>query len=144
MSQFHFSPYLHQSSAPFSHFVRHGTTGFTAGIIGQDPATGVMVPDDVGEQCTAMMDNLETLWQELGLGLHDILRTTLYLVDYGHFDAINAAYSQRLAAPFPARTTLQAAGLPLGAKVQVDAVTCLVSRDRKSTLTTCDSPARSS
>lgn len=91
-----------------------------------------------------MMDNLETLLQELGLGLHDILRTTLYLVDYGHFDAINAAYSQRLAARFPALTTLQVTGLPLGAKVQIDAVTRLVSRDRKSTLTTCDSPARSS
>lgn len=122
MTRFHFSPGLHQSSAPFSHFVEHGQTGYTAGIIGQDRGTGVLVSDDVADQCSAMMDNLEVLLNELGLGLGDILRTTVYLTDYRHFEAINAVYGQRLAVPFPVRTTLQVAGLPLGAKVQIDAV----------------------
>jgi len=122
MTRFHFSPGLHQSSAPFSHFVEHGQTGYTAGIIGQDRGTGVLVSDDVADQCSAMMDNLEVLLNELGLGLGDILRTTVYLTDYRHFEAINAVYGQRLARPFPVRTTLQVAGLPLGAKVQIDAV----------------------
>ena len=117
----YFSPQLHQSTAPFSHFVQHGDTGYTAGIIGQDPSTGALVSDDVTEQCTAMFTNLETLLDEVGSGLSDILRTTLYLTEYQDFEAINTVYAKHLQAPFPARTTLQVAALPLGAKVQIDA-----------------------
>ncbi len=80
---YYFSPRLHQSSAPFSHFVQHGDTGYTAGIIGQDPHSGALVSDDVTEQCAAML-------------------------------------TKRLHAPFPARTTIQVAALPLGAKVQIE------------------------
>ena len=119
---YHFSPRLHQSTAPFSHFVQHGDTGYTAGIIGQDPHSGALVSDDVTEQCAAMLTNLETLLDELGLGLADILRATVYLTDYQDFQAINSVYAQRLHAPFPARTTIQVAALPLGAKVQIDAI----------------------
>ncbi len=122
MSNHHFSPSLFQSTAPFSHFVRHGDTGYTAGIIGQSPDDGKLVSDDVTEQCEAMLANLETLLKELGLSHRDILRTTIYLTDYEDFDAINAVYGRRLSEPFPARTTVQAAGLPLGARVQIDAV----------------------
>lgn len=118
----HFSPQLHQSTAPFSHFVQHGDTGYTAGIIGQDPRTGALVSDDVTEQCAAMLTNLETLLHEVGSGLSNILRTTIYLTDYADFAAINTAYAKHLQAPFPARTTLQVAALPLGAKVQIDAI----------------------
>lgn len=121
MISHHFSPQLHQSTAPFSHFVQHGGTGYTAGIIGQDPSTGALVSDDVTEQCKAMFDNLQTLLDEVGSGLSDILRTTVYLTDYQDFEAINTAYAKRVQAPFPARTTLQVAALPLGAKVQIDA-----------------------
>ena len=117
----HFSPRLYQSAAPFSHFVQHGATGYTAGIIGQNPKTGSLVSDDVAEQCGGMLTNLSTLLGEPGLGFSDILRTTLYLTDHSDFEAINSVYAQHLAPPFPARTTIQVAALPLGAKVQIDA-----------------------
>ncbi|MEA3551027.1 RidA family protein [Pseudarthrobacter sp. CC4] len=117
----HFSSQLYQSTAPFSHFVRHGDTGYTAGIIGQDPSSGALVSSDVTEQCAAMLANLESLLNELGLGMSHIIRMTIYLTDYQDFDAINTVYAQRLTPPFPARTTVQAAGLPLGAKVQIEA-----------------------
>jgi 2-iminobutanoate/2-iminopropanoate deaminase len=117
----HFSPQLHQSTAPFSHFTRHGDTGYTAGIIGQDTSSGALVSDDITEQCEAMLTNLRTLLDELGLAMSDIIRTTVYLTDYQDFEAINTVYAQRLTRPFPARTTFQVAGLPLGAKVQIDA-----------------------
>ena len=52
--------------APFSYLVRHGTAGYAAGIIGQDRMTGALRSEDVAEQCSAMMDNLATLLQELG------------------------------------------------------------------------------
>jgi len=67
MPEHHFSPRLHQSTAPFSHFVQHGDTGYTAGIIGQRTDDGSLVSDDIEEQCEAMMTNLTTLLDELNL-----------------------------------------------------------------------------
>ena len=122
MKKHHFSSKLHQSSAPFSHFVRHGDTGYTAGIIGQRTGDGSLVSDDVTEQCEAMMTNLETLLGELDLNMSNLLRTTIYLTDYKHFGAVNAVYAKYLQDPYPARTTIQVAGLPLGAKVQIETV----------------------
>jgi 2-iminobutanoate/2-iminopropanoate deaminase len=117
----HFSGQLYQSTAPFSHFVQQGNTGYTAGIIGQDPISGALVSDDVTAQCKAMLTNLETLLNELGLGMGHIIRTRVYMTSYQDFEAINTVYGQRLTPPFPARTTIQAAGLPMGAKVQIEA-----------------------
>ena len=125
MPNHHFSPALFQSSAPFSHFVEHQGLGFTAGIIGQRRDDGSLVSDNVVEQCAAMMANLETLLAERGLALSDLLRTTIYLTDYNDFDVINSVYARHLTEPFPARTTIQVAALPLGAKVQIDAVVAL-------------------
>ncbi|WP_258806002.1 Rid family hydrolase [Pseudarthrobacter sp. NS4] len=125
MPSHHFSPNLHQSPAPFSHLVRHGDTGYTAGIIGQSPVDGSLVSPEVKDQCEAMLTNLETLLEEVGISLANVLSTTIYLTDYDDFQAINAVYSRRFPEPFPARTTLQVAGLPLGARVQVDAVVTL-------------------
>ncbi|MDD0857300.1 Rid family hydrolase [Arthrobacter alpinus] len=122
MSEHHFSPLLHQSTAPFSHFVRHGDTGYTAGIIGQRTDDGSLVSNDVSEQCEAMMNNLKTLLGELSLSLSNVLRTTIYLTDYKDFEVINAGYAKHLREPFPVRTTVQVAALPLGAKVQIDTV----------------------
>ncbi|OIH82457.1 hypothetical protein BLJ79_19810 [Arthrobacter sp. UCD-GKA] len=122
MPEHHFSPLLHQSTAPFSHFVRHGNTGYTAGIIGQRTDDGSLVSEDVALQCEAMMNKLKTLLGELGLGLSNILRTTIYLTDYIDFEAVNAVYARHLHEPFPVRTTVQVAALPLGAKVQIDTV----------------------
>lgn len=125
MPNHYFSKRLYQSSAPFSHFVEHAGSGFTAGIIGQHRNNGLLVSDDVAEQCAAMMDNLKTLLEELGLGLSDLVRTTLYLTDYEDFDVINSVYARCLTEPFPVRTTIQVAALPLGAKVQIDTVVAL-------------------
>ncbi|MGO2051879.1 RidA family protein [Glutamicibacter sp. 287] len=122
MPKHHFSPLLHQSTAPFSHFVRHGEIGYTAGIIGQRTDDGSLVSNDVSEQCEAMMNNLNALLGELGLSLSNVLRATIYLTDYKDFDAINTIYAKHLREPFPVRTTLQVVALPLGAKVQIDAV----------------------
>jgi len=125
MPKHHFSPRLHQSTAPFSHFVQHGDTGYTAGVIGQRTDDGSLVSDDAADQCEAMMTNLETLLAELNLGLSNLLRATIYLTDYNDFEVINAVYAKHLQEPYPVRTTIQVAALPLGAKVQIDTVIAL-------------------
>lgn len=119
---FVFSQQLHQSEAPFSHYARVGSLGFVSGIIGQSPEHGGLVSSDPAEQCQAMFDNLATLLDEVGTGHQNLVRTTLYLVDYAEFGVVNDIYRQRLHPPYPVRTSLQAAGLPLGARVQIDAV----------------------
>ena len=116
-----FSKSLFQSSAPFSHVVIAGGVGYVSGIIGQRWDNGALVDADVRLQARAMFDNLETALNEAGLGLADLVATRLYLLDYADFEAINEIYRERLSAPFPARTTLQVAALPLGARVQIDA-----------------------
>ncbi|MFJ6455484.1 RidA family protein [Paenarthrobacter sp. NPDC091669] len=116
MSRHYFSRQLYQSAAPFSHYVEHGNIGYTAGIIGQRPSTGELVSDDVSQQCDAMLSNLQILLHEQGLTLRDLLRTTVYLTDYRDFAAINDVFAERLYEPYPARTTVQVASLPLGAK----------------------------
>lgn len=118
----YFSPQIYQSAAPFSHYVRHGNTGYTAGIIGQRPDTGELISDDFSQQCDAMLSNLQILLQEQGLTLRDLVRTTVYLTDYRDFAAINEVYARHLPEPYPARTTVQVAALPLGAKVQIESV----------------------
>jgi 2-iminobutanoate/2-iminopropanoate deaminase len=117
-----FSNELHRSAAPFSHIVRVGDLGFVSGIIGQNRDDGAVVFTDVTAQCEAIFDNVQTLLGEVGLELQHLVRTTLYLTDYADFGALNAVYDRRSSAPHPARTTVQVAGLPLGAAVQVDAV----------------------
>lgn len=117
-----FSPKLFQSSAPFSHLVLAGDVGIVSGIIGQDPATGELVSDSVGAQTNTAFDNLQVALEEAALSLRNLISTRLYLLDYRYFEEINEVYRERLIAPYPARTTLQVSALPLGAKVQIDAV----------------------
>ncbi|MEY8565508.1 Rid family hydrolase [Corynebacteriaceae bacterium 7-707] len=68
------------------------------------------------------VENLCVLLTENGLDWSRIIRTTVYLTSYDDFDVVNTEYARRFRAPYPARTTLQVAGLPLGASVQIDAV----------------------
>jgi len=118
----YFSPGLFPSTAPFSHLVSMNGLGFVSGIIGQDRTTGRLVAPDLGGQARAMLDNFFLLLAERGLGPAHVLRTTLYLTDYAHFAELNGIYADRFPAPWPARTTLQVAALPLGALVQIDAI----------------------
>lgn len=74
-----FSPKLHQSDAPFSHFAQVGDLGFVSGLIGQRPEDGRLVSSDTQEQCEAMFDNLSTLLADVGTDVGRLLRTNLYL-----------------------------------------------------------------
>jgi 2-iminobutanoate/2-iminopropanoate deaminase len=69
-----------------------------------------------------MLANLGVLLDGIGIRREDAVRTTVYLTDYEDFAVINEVYGEWFASPYPARTTLQVAALPLGAKVQIDAV----------------------
>ncbi|RUO66276.1 2-iminobutanoate/2-iminopropanoate deaminase [Pseudidiomarina planktonica] len=117
-----FSRKLFQSSAPFSHYVEDQGLGFISGIIAQDPTSGLLQAEDFEQQLLGTLNNLRVLLREVGVTEKNVLRICIYLRDYQNFDCLNKLYGAHFSRPYPARTTIAVAGLPLGAKVQIDAV----------------------
>src|ERR1019366_1757568 len=107
---------------PYSQAVRVGELVFLSGQIPLDPATGQLVEGDITAQAKRVMENLRAVLAAAGCGFGDVVRTTIYLVDLGHFAKVNEAYGACFQAPFPARATVQVAALPKGAQVEIDMV----------------------
>ena len=97
-------------------------TLWSAGQIGLDPATTELVPGGVSEQTERVMRNLAAVLAGAGLGLEHVVKTTVYLADMNDFAAMNEVYGRHLPSPPPARTTIAAAGLPKGARVEIDVI----------------------
>lgn len=107
---------------PYSQAVRRGNTVFLSGQIPLDPATGVLVEGDIAMQARRVFDNLSAVCAAAGGSLDDVVRVGIYLVDLGDFAAVNAVMADYFSAPYPARSTIEVAGLPRGAQVEVDAI----------------------
>ncbi|MEO5988944.1 MAG: Rid family detoxifying hydrolase [Candidatus Eisenbacteria bacterium] len=95
---------------------------FSSGQIALDPATMELVEGGVKEQAERVLLNLVAVLRGAGLGLADVVKTTVYLVDMQDFQAMNEVYARHFGDGIPARTTIAAAGLPRGAKVEIDVV----------------------
>jgi 2-iminobutanoate/2-iminopropanoate deaminase len=100
---------------------------FTSGQVALDPASGELVGADTAAQTERVLQNLTAVLRGAGLGLADVVKTTVYLVDMADFQAMNQVYGKHFPTDPPARTTVAAAGLPKGARVEIDAVA--VGRD---------------
>ncbi|MBD9375831.1 RidA family protein [Pseudoxanthomonas sp. PXM04] len=107
---------------PYSQAVRAGNTVYFSGQIPLDPATGNLVEGDIEAQARRAFDNLKAVAEAAGGSLGDIVRLGLYLTDLGEFAKVNAVMQDYFQAPFPARSTIEVAGLPKGAAFEVDAV----------------------
>lgn len=107
---------------PYSQAVRAGDTVYFSGQIPLDPATGNLVEGDIEAQARRAFDNLKAVAEAAGGSLGDVVRLGLYLTDLGEFAKVNAVMQDYFQAPFPARSTIEVAGLPKGAAFEVDAV----------------------
>lgn len=107
---------------PYSQAVWNGSELFCSGQTPIDPATGKLIEGDVAEQTHRVFDNLAAVLAAAGLSLDDAVKCNVYLTDMKDFPAMNGAYETRFTAPFPARTTVAVAGLPLGARVEIELV----------------------
>ncbi|NPA30717.1 MAG: RidA family protein [Chloroflexi bacterium] len=107
---------------PYSQAVRAGDFVFTAGQIGLDPATGQMVVGGVEAQTRQALRNLQAVLEAAGASLSQVVKTTVFLQDMNDFAAMNAVYAEFFAAEPPARSAVQAAALPKGALVEIEAV----------------------
>jgi 2-iminobutanoate/2-iminopropanoate deaminase len=108
--------------APFSTAVSGTPTLFISGQVGLHPDTGELAGDDAAGQLRQALSNLGEVLRAAGKSEADVLRIGLYLTDMADFAAVNAVYEDFFSAPYPARTAIAVAGLPLGALVEVDAV----------------------
>lgn len=107
---------------PYSQAVQVGDFIFIAGQVPLDPATGQLVPGDIAAQTRQVMHNISKILDAAGSSLDDVVKTTIFTTDLAHFGTINTVYGSFFAAAPPARSTIQVAGLPLGAQIEVEAV----------------------
>ena len=107
---------------PYSQAIVAGGFIYSAGQVALDPRTGELVGKATAEQTEQVMKNLVAVLTAAGATLDDVVKTTVYLADMADFTAMNDVYARHFGAHKPARSTVQAAGLPRGARVEIDVV----------------------
>ena len=105
---------------PYSAAVRAGGFVFCSGQTPLDPATARLVEGDLGEQTRRVFANIEAVLAAQGLGLADVCKATVFLTTMDDFAAMNAVYADAFGEHRPARSTVAVAGLPLGARVEIE------------------------
>jgi 2-iminobutanoate/2-iminopropanoate deaminase len=107
---------------PYSHAVRVGDLLFCAGQIPLDPATGNLVAGDIRAQTERVLLNIQAILGSEGLTWTNVVKTTVFLVDLGEFAAMNEVYARCFTGDYPARSTVQVAALPRGARVEIEVI----------------------
>jgi 2-iminobutanoate/2-iminopropanoate deaminase len=116
------SPELAPPVGPFSHAIEVGGFLYVSGQVGQDPGTGRVVEGGVVAETERVLRNLSAVLQAAGRSFDQVARAAVYLTNINDFAAMNGVYARYFSQPFPARTTIGVAALPLGACVEIDLV----------------------
>ncbi len=111
-----------EAIGPYSHAVRSGPLLFTSGQIPLNPETGILVNDNIKEQAQQVLINLRNVLQAAGLGMSNVVKTTVFLKDMAEFPILNEIYAEHFGEHAPARSTIQVAALPLGCRVEIEAI----------------------
>ena len=98
---------------------------FASGQIPIDPATGEFVAGGVAQQTEQVLRNLTAVFEAAGVGMNQVVKTTVFLADMDDFTAMNQVYGRFFGEHPPARATVQAARLPRDAKVEIEAIAVL-------------------
>ena len=116
------SPRAPTAIGPYSPAVRAGDLLFISGQVPIDPATGQLVVGSIVAETRRVLDNIGALLAAADLSFAHVVRTSVFLANLDDFDAMNEVYRTYFSEPYPARSTIQAARLPRGARVEIDAV----------------------
>ena len=106
---------------PYSQGLTAGNMTFISGQIPVDPATGTMA-DTIEEQATQALTNLKNVLAAAGLTTANVIKTVIFLADLNDFAVVNGIYESFFTAPFPARSCVQVAGIPKGAKIEIECI----------------------
>jgi len=107
---------------PYSHAVRAGKLVYLSGQTPLDPATGKLLEGDVQAQAAQCFANLFAVLQAGGLTPDHVVKVNVFLTDMNDFPAMNEVYARQFTQPFPARTTIGVAALPLGARIEIELI----------------------
>jgi len=107
---------------PYSHAVEAGELVYLSGQTPLDPNTGKLVEGDVAAQTTQCFQNLFAVLAAAGLSSAEVVKVNVYLTNMGDFAAMNAVYAGQFNPPYPARTTIGVASLPLGARIEIELI----------------------
>src|SRR5688500_13706635 len=107
---------------PFSQAIRSSGLLFLSGQVGQDPATGQLVAGGIEPETEQILANLAAVLDAAGARFSDVVRVGVFLTDMAAFTAFNAVYARHFEPPYPARSTVAVAALPLGASIEIDLV----------------------
>jgi 2-iminobutanoate/2-iminopropanoate deaminase len=107
---------------PYSQGVRAGSTVYCAGQIPLDPKSGQIVSKDISEQTRRVLDNITAVLKAEGLTFEHIVKTTIFLADLADFETVNKVYASYFKQAPPARSTVQVAALPKGARLEIEAI----------------------
>lgn len=107
---------------PYSQAVIHDGLLYSAGQIALDPSTMELVGGDTAAQTEQVFANLRSVLEAAGASLPSVVKTTVYLADMGDFQAMNTVYARHFGDHRPARSTVAAAALPKGARVEIDVI----------------------
>ena len=107
---------------PYSHAVASGNLIFLSGQTPIDASTAKLVQGDITTQTEQCFQNLFQVLESAGLTPDNVVKVNVFLTDMANFEAMNAVYATKFAAPYPARTTIGVASLPLGAQVEIEMI----------------------
>ena len=109
---------------PYSHGIAAGSFFFSSGQIALVPETGKLISGDISEQTEQVFKNLEAVLSAAGMNFGDVVKTTVFLADLADFSTVNAIYATHFVSSPPARSCVQVAALPAGARIEIEVVAC--------------------
>jgi 2-iminobutanoate/2-iminopropanoate deaminase len=115
-------PGLEQGDLPFSKIVEANGLVFVAGQIGDAPGVTGPVSGGIEAETRAMLENVGRLLKIVGLGYRDVVKCTVYIVDFDEFGAMNAVYSEFFPTDPPTRATVEVTRLALGARIEIEVI----------------------
>jgi 2-iminobutanoate/2-iminopropanoate deaminase len=110
------------AGAPYNQGIKAAGLVFCAGQVGLDPASGTLVPGGVEAQAQRAMENLKAVLEAAGSSFDQVVKTTVFVADLADFATVNEVYAAFFRDLPPARSTVQVAGLPAGALVEIEAI----------------------
>jgi 2-iminobutanoate/2-iminopropanoate deaminase len=116
------SPNAPKAIGPYSQAIWTGNLLYCSGQTPIDPATGKLVDGGIGDQTQQAFNNLEAVLAAAGLTMDQVIKVNVYLTSMANFAGMNQVYQERFSAPYPARTTVAVAELPLNAHVEIELV----------------------
>ena len=108
--------------APYSQAIKAGDFVFVSGQVALAPGSSEIVGETIEEQTEQVFANLRAILEEAGSGLDRLVKTTVFLVDFGDFPAMNEVYARHVGETPPARATVEISSLPSGARVEIEAI----------------------